>query len=737
MPEVGLPGHPRPASPGDSAASHEEESLSPHTPFARRRADPKNVDPPKAKALPFLILVFLGSFLLFQIELILGRLLLPKFGSSASVWTTCLMFYQGALFLGYLYAGHAARRIARRRYQWLHLLLVAVPVAFFPLHILRFDLPPIASILATLSIAIGAPFIALSTTSIVAQAWFTRTNHPQHGDPYFLYGASNAGALAALATYPFVIEPNLGMKHQLLLWYLLYIAFVLFHVWCLRQLPRDGDGEPSEASAAEASGVEASGVEEEGHPTWRMRTYWTLLAGGGSALLMAVTNVVTMDAPVPLLWVLPLMVYLITLIVTFSRKPIEPATVTRVGFMSLGLILICLFCIVVTIHIQLAFVLMHNLILLIGCLLCHSSLSRSRPRDTRHLGVFYLHLSLGGWLGALVIGIVMPVLFYKIADYIVDYLAAGGLILTAFLLHDLEGWSALIRRRPLRGGLAIVGIVLVMGLLAAGIRLGAATIVDGARTFYGLYTVKDDEGIRRFHHGNTVHGVEDLSNPGEPMAYFHRDSPIGRLLSSPHLELKRVGIVGLGAGSLAAYERPDQRWDYYEIDPEVERIARMHFTFLDRAVAPTRIIIGDARLSLERVAPRTYDLLVMDTFSSDFVPLHLITEEALRLYLSVIEEDGLLVFHITNRIFDFVPVLSRMGEDIGVQGYVAGGMIPGWTGPSRGLFASRWYAFTKNSETAAVLKGELGWEPAPAAGDDDAVRAWTDDYINLFDAIRF
>lgn len=679
-----------------------------------------------AVGVAFRLLVFAGSWLLFQSELIVAKLLLPGFGSSASVWTTSLVFFQVALLLGYLYAARVAGAAASGRYRWGHLLFVLLPVLALPFRIVRPALPPELGVLAALAIGVGWPFLALATTSVVAQAWLMRTAHPARGDPYFLYGTSNAGALLALLTYPFVVEPVLDLGAQQWCWGALYVAYVLLHALCLLAVAKASPGDqPAAAVRAHAP--------ERGRPRV---LYWGLLSAAANALLMAVTNVITADAPLPLLWIVPLTIYLLTLILCFaprvpSRRLFDVLILAGVAAAGGALVLL-----VRHIHLQLAYVVLHCMVLWVVCLILHRNLAEAKPSGSRLLGAYYLALSAGGALGALLVGLLMPLLSRRISTAYIDYVAAAAVVLAALLTRDaaaLRGWAA---RRPARAAVLLgCALLLAGGLSWAGV-LYERGKVHGSRTFYGLYSVTDRDGLRWFHHGNTIHGVESLepSREGEPLAYFHRGSPIAGVLASP-LPRSRVGLAGLGVGTLLAYGRPGDRWDVFELDAEVEDIARRHFSFLSRSRAEARVIIGDARLTLEQVPDGEYELLILDAFSSDYIPTHLLTREALGLYLRKLAPGGLILCQISNRNFDLRKVLTRLAAEHGAYAAWAGGVEPDPERHGDGRFASLWFAITRDPRVHGHLVGSLGWKAAAATPAIAAWRPWSDDYVNLFQAL--
>ncbi len=696
-----------------------------------------------AVALPFHLLVFLGSFLLFVLELMVGRMLLPAYGSSASVWTTCLVYYQGLLFLAYWYAGKVAADSSRLR-RWGHLVLVFVPILTFPIQLPLFDLPPVPAILLALTRAIGLPFFVLATTSVVAQGWFTRTNHPRRADPYFLFASSNAGALAALFAYPFVVEPWLGLREQRIAWYVGYGVYVLLFTWShTRVRPHVGlEPYPTEAAAGPVRSGADTAYRAEARSGSRGADraeliQWVLLAAGANGLLMAVTSVVTLDAPVPLLWVVPLALYLGTLVVCFGRGTPSPGLIAGLGGGGVAVAAGAMLLLVAGVQVQAAFITIHAMILWVGALLCHYRLVQARPLDSpRNLGTFYLAVSGGGWLGATLVGLLIPLAFRWLPVSFIDYAGAFGLVLAALLVRDAAPALAYFRLRPSRAVLLLLMIGVGIASAVEAARNVLDTQVDGARTFYGIYRVTDRRGLRWFQNGNTIHGVQALNDEQGRMAlgYYHPGSPIGALLAAD-LGFHNVGVVGLGAGAMAAYERPGQRWDFFELDPEVVRIARDDFSFLAGAVAPTRVIIGDARLTLQEVPVGRYDLLVLDTFSSDFLPLHLVTREALDLYLSRLAPDGVLVFHISSRVFDVLPVLGRLAVDLDLPLLVGGERGASWERAEDARFPSLWTVLTRNQVRRARLLNELGWKKWEVPEEVRQRSVWTDDHVNLFDAL--
>jgi hypothetical protein len=673
----------------------------------------------------FRALVFLASFLMFQVELLIAKRLLPRFGSSAAVWTTSLVFFQVALLAGYLYAARAVIPAAEGRYRWLHVGFAAVAGLVFPFHLVVIEGPPALSVLVALGLSVGLPFVALSTTSIVAQAWLTRTSHPSRADPYFLYGTSNAGAVLSLLCYPLLVEPTLDLAVQERLWYALYAAYVLVHVACLLQV-RAPDAVAVASAAEKAPSLP--------RPSARPRiALWVLLSAAANALLMAVTNVSTADAPLPLLWVVPLTVYLSTLVLCFMRRMPSQAVFDGLGLLGLAVAAVALAFVFQESHLQAAYIVLHAASLWVGCLVLNRNLALAKPEDPRLLGSYYLALSGGGVVGALLIGLVMPVVGRNVSTAYVDYAAAGVLMVAALLTRDSHALTAFAKNKPKRSAALLAAALTVVALLvSAGVAFERSK-VHGSRTFYGLYSVVDKQDLRWFYHGNTVHGIAHLdpAKRAEPLAYFHRDSPIGGVLASA-VPRRRVGLVGLGIGTLTAYGKAGDRWDVFELDPEVETIARRHFAFLASASADVKVHVGDARLTLATVPDRAFDLLILDAFSSDYVPTHLLTREAFALYLAKLEPEGLLLCHISNRIFDLRPVLTRLAAEHSLLPAWLGAVSPELT--TEGERESLWFAFARRPEERAIV-ASLGWHGADLAAVG-ARRVWSDDYVNLFDGLR-
>lgn len=680
--------------------------------------------------------VFLASFLTFCLELAAAKLLLPRFGGSAYVWTTCVMFFQALLLLGYLGA-HAAGRLSAGARAALHAGLLAAGFFFFPLRLpaALAGAAPAADLLQALALCVAAPFLALSLTVPLLSGRLMRSGEPEKDDAYFLFGASNAGALAALLAYPLLIEPLLSLDGQSALWRALYAACAL------AQLVPFAPGD----AAGPDVGREALGA--------RRRAAWLLLSAAPCAAMLATTNLLTFDfAAVPLLWVAPLAVYLFTFVLNFKRKPWYPGGLNSALLPVLGLwAAVCLaFAAVAVLRAGQStpvqtfrrlmdvgnFGYMTAALFVVG-MICHKSLAADRPASEGAMTEFYAWVAGGGLLGSLCVGVLAPRLGRATASLALDWLVAGLLGAAALAARDWDAWAARARARPRLAAAASLGAVL---LGAAVFRAGPARAggtVFALRNFYGVYSVADRDGMRRFYHGNTDHGMQalDPARAAAPQSYYNESSPLGEAYALLGKDWKRVGVVGLGAGTLATYGRAGQRMDFYELDPDVELIARRWFTYLKESRSENRVILGDARLSLEREAGEPYDLLVLDAFNSGAIPVHLVTREALELYLRRVAPDGVILFHVSNRYLDLRPMLAAAARELGLAGaskrLVQNARLTGDRVPSS------WVALSRDPAKTAALVRERGWTDLQEAAAGRPMKAWTDRHASLLPVLAF
>jgi hypothetical protein len=720
----------------------------------------------------FAVTLYISAGLMFLVEPMVAKMVLPQLGGSPSVWNTCLVFFQATLLLGYAYA-HALTRLAPRRAQILIHVAVLLPLVALSLPLnISANLPPpgawpALSLLAGLTLAAGPVFFAISTTAPLLQSWFSDLDHGTAGDPYFLYASSSAGSLLALLSYPFLVEPALPLQQQAALWswgFAILAAGIAFSggvtFFCTR--PAMVITPPDAAAPLR----------------WRQRLEWTVLALVPSSLLLGVTSYITTDvASAPLLWVVPLAIYLLTFILVFARRPPLPHAL-MVRLMPFVLIPL-----VVTMAPGLQSALSLVLILHLGCLfivamVCHGELARRRPSSER-LTDFYFCLSIGAVLGGMFNALVAPVIFSDVWEYPIALVAAClirpatpedrgrssawdivlplGLFAVVFLARRLlpstgEGGHLPILMALF--GIVVPGIALlnfwprrvrfaagVAACLVASAAAGSAETITTDRSFFGVSRVQVmyDRGGRYLvmFHGTALHGVKSLA-PGEetlPMAYYSHEGPFGRFFAAlPAGRVHHVGVIGLGTGGLACYAAPGQDWTFYEIDPVVERIAHdpRYFQFLENCGNHPRVVMGDARLTIAGAPDAFYDVLVLDAFSSDSIPMHLITREAVALYLRKLAPDGRMLFHISSRNLDLREVVGTLAADAGLVARLGFD-----TARPRSIWRQTpavVVAMARDSEQLVGIDQARGWQTLPAS---DHRSLWTDQRSDLLRVILF
>jgi hypothetical protein len=715
----------------------------------------------RALAVVFTLATFTSAFLLFLVQPMVAKLVLPSYGGASSVWNTAMVFFQGALLVGYLYAHLLTHRLPAKRQLGLHLVVIGLAALALPIALPSWAAPSAAQnpgvwLLLVLVVAVGGPFVALSTTGPLLQRWFSLTDHPRAGDPYFLYAASNAGSFLALLGYPVLLEPQLDVDGQTALWSVGYALFVGLLVVCVVVMRRHA--RPSAATAP---------VEAAAPVPWRRRLSWVGLAFVPSSLMLGVTSHITTDlAAAPLLWVIPLSAYLATFVVAFGRHPGRDDT--KVAAVVIGLAVATTAIRGREVGAPLLFeVLLHLVLFTAIAFAMHRRLARDRPAPAQLTG-FYLAIALGGVLGGIANALVAPVVFTRVLEYPIVLVA--GLLLLATRIPP-----TMLTRRYGRFGRGLEPFVLVPALLVAAITpieklpvigwlylpllialtalaalrwrgmaaVGAATLLLFAalnpsdyllasRTFFGVYRVYEERGQIVLEHGSTIHGREwlDASRRDEPIGYYAPSSPIGEVFNDLGPRLRDVALIGLGVGTLAAYGEPSRHLTFYEIDPEVIRIARDtgYFHYLADSRSPVDYVIGDGRLELAAAPPASSDLIVLDAFSSDAIPVHLITREAVAGYLDRLRAGGVLAFHISNVHLDLKPVLSGISRDLGLHGRVRVDLGD----PANGALPSEWVILSRDASPLDVVATEAGWQDLAAF----PAHSWTDGYSNLLSVLK-
>lgn len=756
----------------------------------------------------FTLALFLNAALLFAVQPMFSKLALPLLGGAPAVWNTCMLVFQALLLAGYLYAHLTTRWLGARTQVAVHVGLLLLSLLALPIGIPDGWTPPtggapIPWLVGLLLAGLGLPFFLLSAGAPLLQQWFSRTDHPAAENPYFLYAASNAGSMLALLAYPLLLEPTLGLARQRTAWAFVYGGVVLLIAACAVAALRRAGAHPSgvrgtrpvdaapalgDAPAMTVAERAAEDATVPGTVQWRERIWWTLLAFVPSSLLLGVTTYLSTDvAAFPLLWVIPLALYLLTFVIVFARRRVIPH---RAALWLHPLVLLP--------TVALSFSgrggdleLMgpvHLLLFLVTALVCHGELARLRPHAAR-LTEFYLWMSVGGALGGAFNVLVAPVLFDRVLEYqLVLGLACalrpwpegeldGDVIRRDVIVPALLGaatymvlqtsWVQALAQTtvtlPLLGDRVVDSILVVGGVasllcflfvkrplrLAVGVLAVMMVAVQARspsrpplfadRSFFGVYGVRDlGNGLRVLYHGTTLHGAQDtrLEARRMPLTYYGVRGPLGDLFSVRRLahDTLRVGVVGLGSGSVACYARPGDTFTFYEIDPLVERIARDStlFTFLSDCTPDARVVLGDARISLARGAG-PFDLLVVDAFSSDAIPVHLLTREALAVYERTLAPGGVIALHVSNRYLSLYSVVANLAADadlvalLGAQGNLT------QEDRARMLTQSAWIAIARDSTPLSALSvRKPRWRGLAA---DSTERLWTDDYSNVLGAM--
>jgi hypothetical protein len=773
--------------------------------FARSRRTSEAVasSQPAWLAVVYASTILVSAFLLFQVQPLVSKAILPWFGGSPAVWTTAMLFFQSLLFCGYAYAHLSEHYLAPGVRAVVHLGLIVLAVVLLPIAPDASWKPadsqdPTWRILGLLGVSVGLPYLVLSSTGPLVQAWFSRT-YPGR-TPYRLYALSNLGSLAALLSYPFVFEPAFALGVQTSMWSWGFGAFAVLcglgaiGVWrCGREPgPPDGNetvgawdgaeqrpsGHDEQAAAgtslrsapgtlsgsdgkpgAESNGqVDATGASLRSapgtlapsslaRPTFAHRGLWLLLPAFASLVLLATTQHVSHDVtPIPLLWVLPLSLYLLTFIICFDhprwyrRGPMAVATMVLMllvaGFAELP------FDVGFVQELALHFAAMFGI-----CMLCHGELVRLRP-DPRYLTLFYLMISAGGALGGIFVCLIAPRVFDTYFEWKIglvgSYLLAAVLIASE-LKGRLRAWLDPSRSREPREAWAatipaLTGVVCMAGLLPIynwQLSGGRPTLAQ-TRNFFGeasvIERVPEDAPEERdlaLISGSIVHGVQfvRVDKRHEPTTYYGRMAGAGRAIEFfRDRDDLRVGVVGLGVGTLAIYARPGQTYRFYEINPEIVRLAETHFTFLQDSPGKVEMVLGDARLSLEREPPQHYQVLVVDAFTGDAIPVHLLTREAVDIYLRHLADDGVLAFHVTNTYLDLIPVVYRLAEAHGLE--VA--HISTESDWDLAQYGADWMLLTRNAELLESLRPSAAADPP----DRKSGPLWTDDYSSLYEILQ-
>ncbi len=726
--------------------------------------------------------LFISAALLFWVQPMVAKLLLPLLGGTPAVWNVCLVFFQALLLVGYAYSHFSSRYLGIRWQAGLHLLLLLMAAFALPMIIpdkaaqsLPTQSNPSLWLFGVLLTVVGLPFFIVATTSPLLQRWFSMTGHPSANDPYFLYSASNLGSLVALLGYPLGVEPNLRLQQQGWAWACGYgiLIFLIsccgLTVWNIKPRSKSATG-PSAPLDRNRSAI-ISG---------KSRFRWIAFGFIPSSLMLGVTSYITTDiASIPLLWVIPLALYLLSFTLVFARKPLLPHHwMTRaLPVAAVSLTFVILSNAVDPVWFLLS---MHILFFFVACMVCHGRLAQERPSPER-LTEFYFWISLGGVLGGGFNALLAPLLFRGTVEYplaialaclapatlgkatnwknaVVDFGIALILILGLFTIGVAAAVAVLglepgllsnalifavptvvcytFVNRPIRFASA-VGALLLSGFIY--LEMHGRTLYAG-RNFFGISRVTlDPTGtFHRFIHGNTTHGRQfiDPKRQCEPLAYYHRTGPVGSLMNGFNAAAisSRVAVIGLGTGSMISYATANQDWTFYEIDPTVIRVAQDSrlFTYLPScAQVKQHIIAGDARLRLRDAPDRHYGLIVLDAFSSDAIPVHLLTREALALYLGKLAQGGVLAMHISNRYLDLEPVVADLAKDAGLACLAWDDNVED---KANGKEPSHWVVIARQAEDLGTTARDKHWLPLAGRARPEV---WTDDFSNILGVFKW
>lgn len=729
----------------------------------------------RAIVLLFSVTLFVSAALLFSVQPMVGKMLLPLLGGTPAVWNTCMLFFQATLLVGYAYAHGSCQWLGVRRQAAAHVALLLLPLLVLPVAVGAGQAPPadrtpIPWLLAQLTVGVGVPFVIVSTTAPLLQRWFAGSGHAQAKDPYFLYVASNAGSLLTLLAYPLLLEPTLRVNQQSQAWTCVYGLFVVLVTGCAIVVWRSRAMRATAEIAVPDAGQADTAND---YPTLSRRLWWVFLAFVPSSLMLGVTTYITTDiAAVPLLWVLPLGLYLLSFVIVFARRPVLPPRVMGriLPFVVLPLTYLMMLS---AAERRWVYVVLHLGVFFVAAVSCHGRLAASRPA-ARHLTEYYFWMAVGGVLGGVFNTLLAPAVFPIVFEYPLalalaccavpgelpsrrdrpaawhDFLLplAGAVVWGAWIAAERHAPSAgmtwlvavptlaclLVYKRPVRLAGSVVVLVTGQAYLATFV---PEPPLGMERDFFGVKRVARlaDGSMHVLVHGGTMHGMQftDPARSRQPLAYYHRNGPAGDVfLAFERLRPRgRVAVIGLGAGSMACYAKRGQHFTFYELDPAVARIAQdpRYFTFLQQCEAPYDIALGDGRLKLERSPDGYYDLILLDAFNSDAIPTHLLTREALALYLRKLAPGGWVAFHYTNSALEIRPVLANLAAQAGltcIRREAHGGAV--------GMVPAKYAVMARSREDLAELAAAFEWGvllPEPA------IPVWTDQYSSLVELVKW
>ncbi|GAB2177525.1 spermidine synthase [Dongia sp. agr-C8] len=715
--------------------------------------------------------MLLSAWLVFLIQPMLGRMILPKLGGAASVWITVSLFFQIALLAGYFYAHVISARLKPPLQMAAHAFLAVAAIFLLPVVVPESwappaDRPPQGDLILMMALTVGLPFVVVSATAPLLQRWYSLTGAKDAGDPYFLYAASNLGSLAALILYPLLVEPELGLKDQSGFWAATYLVLLAGLIACGWVTLRQYVPPVVLCMPAPDAGRDLN---------WKRRLHWLALAAAPSSLFLGVTLQISTDiASVPLLWILPLMVYLLTFVIAFARRPLltREGVARSIPYVATIAVLVSGF----ETSIGLPQIAIGLALLFFLALSCHSELVALRPAP-RQLTEFFLLMSLGGALGGLFNAVLAPLVFSGVYEYPLAVFAAIALWAIGRGI-DPKAWlnwkwlaAAVALFLVLRGVMtfasghgALQGLVVAKAVAAvlcfaarrkpvAMTLLAAAVLAAGSdislrpelaryRSFFGVHRIElggsDTVPVHFLMHGNTTHGAQftDAARQREPLLYYAKAGPAGQAIAAMRAAqpVSPVGVIGLGAGAMACLRQPGEAWTYFEIDPAILATARNpeYFSYLENCTPDARVVLGDGRLKLALEPDDSYRLLVLDAFGSDSIPVHLLTREALDLYISKLQPGGMLLMHLSNRNIELLPAVARLAADRNLVGRFQ--FFPGASPADSLISPSEWAVLARDESDLGSLATDARWQRFPVLMKG---RVWTDDYVDILSVIRW
>lgn len=692
----------------------------------------------KQKNIYFFISIFLSAFLLFQVQPVIARYILPWYGGSAAVWSTCILFFQTVLLAGYAYSHFLTRYFETKKQITIHLVLLALTILVLPITPEEWMKPtgnenPVWGILTLLSLTVGLPYLMLSGMSPLIQVWFSNAN--PNKSPYRLYSLSNIGSLLGLISYPLIFERYLNLNTQTIFWSVAYTVSVVFcgltafRIWNTKKIEKNEKADKKVKLKSTGSGNVY---------------FWLLLSFFGSIIFLSTTNMLTQDiVVVPFLWILPLSMYLLSFIIAFD----SPKWYNRAVFLPL-LVLFVARILILKLNVfvyeldntALNYIITYGLGVFVICMVLHGELARLKPGEDK-LTLFYLLTSLGGALGGFFIIFIVPVIF---KNYWEIYIALGGSIIALLFLFSRKEYAFKKNLYKNAGYIIGVSLLILMGYTYyTESRSKNSIVLESRRNFYGVLKVieknkNSDTWMRQLIHGVIAHGLQlmDKNFMNVPLAYYGAQSGIGLAINfhseryNPENNYRlNVGMIGMGIGTISAFGKENDTFKYYEINDEVEILAKKYFSYVSNSKSKTDVVIGDGRISLERELNKTgsnmFDVLGVDAFSGDAVPIHLLTKEAMDLYLKHLKKDGILAFHISNKYLNLVPVMKGLTMHSGIPFY---GFVQ--KGDSDNLLKdAEWILFTTNKNF--ISNPEVSKFIVPINMNLIKAEQWTDDYSSI------